>query len=928
MSDNIRPDNEKQFAIDLENELESRRRNDQTEEHQVKQTENSISDRIEKVKPTLDLLLEFKDQADLFVSEAATETANLANDVTFWSQVESPIPNLQRLGRFQLEQELGRGGNGIVYQASDLQLDRTVALKIPRLSSALSGEAKSRFEREAKAAAGLHHPGIVAVYEVGHEQGVDYIVSQFVDGISLSQWLDSNSAHPRESASAVAFLADAMHHAHSRGVLHRDLKPSNVILENNQNDIPFSQRPRIVDFGLAVIKADVSEDLTTTGSIIGTPAYMSPEQTRSHSESIGTATDVYGLGVILYQLLTGKPPFIGNDLIQIVEKVRNEDPICPSQINRDVPKDLAAITSKCLEKRSEDRYASTAELQADLNRFLNNETVLARPASTSVRLKKWIQRNPWVSALILSLFVGVAATSYAAVRATNAETQSRLSAAKTKNEAEKVAAVSEYLEEMFRIPSYLARKKNQLQGKDVTAEQILRHAADKIKDDLESQPQVKARLMTIIGSSLIDIASFEEAEGLLRAGLELNQLNLDSTDPKLAKSHFELGRCLRKIDQVDEAQIQLQAAIEILERDVAENHRLLSNCYNDLGILFRPTDPAVARQWYCKARDLIETYQPNEKENWTLSANIGVLDYLGGNYDLAVETFEHTLELATRSLGEAHPKVATVLGNLSRAHMRLGRFKKAEQLRQRAVDIISNELGPDHVDLGIALIGLANVHQRSGAWEKAFHTEKQALQILRAGLPPHHRQTISATNNHIATLIRMNKLEEALSQTKSIEEADVQRVGDNLDFTSLRNQLLISQVERMSGDFESAKKRIDLVSNHHLTKKNGAIYHDALFANALYLADSGAEDAEKALNDALNYSDSNRMLNVEDRHYMEAVFWSLYGNPMKAIEKLSDALDCGYSDARILGDPDLRPLEGISEFSEIQAAVKRDLLKD
>ncbi len=825
---------------------------------------------------------------------------------------------MRRLGQFEIEKEIGRGGNGIVLQAKDLQLSRRVALKIPHLAAALSDEAKARFEREAKAAASLNHPGIVGIHEVRHEQGMDFIVSQFVKGVNLASWADQHVVTPRQAAACVAFLADAMQHAHQRGVLHRDLKPSNVIVEESSDpDSDLARRCRIVDFGLAVIKTEVADDLTTSGAMIGTPAYMSPEQTFGRSDLIGPATDVYGLGVILYQLLTGQPPFAGKDLIQVVEKVRNEAPQSPQKLKPTIPVDLAAITGKCLEKRTRDRYPSAAALRNDLERFLNNETVLARPASALNRLGKWIQRNPAVTALIGTLMVAVAITSYTAMRTSAAEKKSRRSEEVARIEAGVAIEVSKFLEDMFQIPKFLESRQNQLRGKDVTAEQILNHAATKIQDDLNSQPQVQARLMTIIGSSLTDIGSFEAAEKLLRDGLALNLQYLEGDDPGLAKSHQQLGRLLRKLDKREEAEKQLRLAIAILEENPSGHPRQLANCYNDLGILLRPVDIMAARDAYGTARELTERYLSNEAEDWALSANIASLDYLMGRYEQSAEAFEQALESAIQEYGAEHPKVAMLQGNISRVYLKLGQYDKAKEYRLRDLAISEKELGLDHPETGIALLGLIPIHQLLGELEAAFEKGERAINILKSSLPPNHTHILTAVNNHVITLMRMERFDRALQLAKEIEEMDAQRVGKAADLQMLTNQIMQAQLERMAGHFDAAMSRIDSVIDHPLIETNKAMGTDVRFAKALLLAAIEDESAATFLSESLRFADAAGVIAAPDRAYLEAQFWALANHRGKAISKLREAIAAGYNDARILTDPDLHDLREMQAFQQI-----------
>jgi WD40 repeat protein len=327
-------------------------------------------------------------------------------------------PSGARIGRFELVRRLGIGGTAVVYLANDAQGTGQVAVKIPLPSWFASGDVRERFVREAEAAARLSHPNIVTVYEVGEFPPVWYIASEYCAGPSLAAFLEARDkpVAGRAAAEVVAKLADAMQHAHARGVLHRDLKPSNIFLvpaastrerraESGDDIGQFT--PKIGDFGLAKLREHGGGD-TRSGAVLGTVLYMSPEQAKGSVHEITVQTDVYALGAILYTMLTGAPPFQGATDVDTLQMIVSADPAAPRRLRGDVPSDLSAICLKCLEKSPAKRYASAAELAADLRCFLRNEPTIARAQSALGRATRWVRRYPAYTALIALSVVALA----------------------------------------------------------------------------------------------------------------------------------------------------------------------------------------------------------------------------------------------------------------------------------------------------------------------------------------------------------------------------------------------------------------------------------------------------------------------------------------------------------------------------------------
>ena len=307
---------------------------------------------------------------------------------------------LGELGDYELLEEIGRGGQGIVFRARQKSLNRTVALKIIGLGQWASKAHLKRFRREAEAAAGLDHPGIVPIYEVGERDGSCYFSMKLIEGGQLDALVRQKPMSIRQAAELIAKVARTVHYAHEHGILHRDIKPGNILLDQKGE-------PHLTDFGLARL-VETESTVTRTMEVMGTPSYMAPEQAVGNNATVSSVTDVYGLGAVLYQLLTGHPPFAGGTTYETIKLVLDTEPREARLWNRKIDRDLSTICSKCLEKDPQRRYASALALAEDLERWLKHEPIAARRAGLLRRSRKWVQRNP-TSAILAASLVALAA---------------------------------------------------------------------------------------------------------------------------------------------------------------------------------------------------------------------------------------------------------------------------------------------------------------------------------------------------------------------------------------------------------------------------------------------------------------------------------------------------------------------------------------
>jgi TolB-like protein/Tfp pilus assembly protein PilF len=304
-----------------------------------------------------------------------------------------PASLLGEFGDYELLEEIGRGGQGVVFRAWQKSLNRTVAVKIVGIGQLTTSAHLKRLRREAEAAAKLNHPGIVPIYEVGERDGTYYFSMRFIEGDCLDALVSRGSISLRHAAQLMVKVARTVHYAHEHGILHRDIKPGNILLDT-------SGEPHLTDFGLARL---VEHGSTVTGSleVMGTPSYMAPEQALGNNSDISKPTDVYGLGAVLYELLTGNPPFAGGTTYETIRLLLDSEPQQPRKVNRKIDRDLSTICLKCLEKNPRSRYSSALALAEDLERWLKREPIRAKRSGFFTRAQKWVQRNPTIAGLIM-----------------------------------------------------------------------------------------------------------------------------------------------------------------------------------------------------------------------------------------------------------------------------------------------------------------------------------------------------------------------------------------------------------------------------------------------------------------------------------------------------------------------------------------------
>jgi tetratricopeptide (TPR) repeat protein len=486
----------------------------------------------------------------------------------------APAP--QGLADYDILEELGRGGMGVVYKARQRALDRVVALKMMRPGACGDAGDLARFRIEAQAVARLQHPNIVQIFEVGEHDGQPFLVLEYVGGGSLARHLEGDPLPPPEAARLVETLARAIHHAHAQGIVHRDLKPANVLLvagggwraagQESSSPSPATRHPppatpKITDFGLAKLLQSEQTGLTDTGSFLGTPTYAAPEQALGRVHEIGPLTDVYALGAILYELLTGRPPFRGTTALDTLDQVRSSEPVPPSRVRQGVPRDLETICLKCLQKERDKRYGSALHLAEDLRRFQDGLPILARPVGTAERVWKWARRRPALATLAVVgalILVGLPMGLWAAVtREANLRRLTEHHFAQALQAVEQMLLVVSEVD-LADVPQMGPVRKQLL----LKARALYREFLAERGDDPTVRREA-GRLSSRLGDIFEMLDENREAE---QAYLQAIQLLSPTDDPplrrrELARAQNNLGVLFKKMGRYKEADAALRAAL-------------------------------------------------------------------------------------------------------------------------------------------------------------------------------------------------------------------------------------------------------------------------------------------------------------------------------------------------------------------------------
>jgi serine/threonine-protein kinase len=866
-----------------------------------------------------------------------TSLEDLSSGVTVNLSVRGR-PARPAVAGYEILGELGRGGMGVVYKARHLELNRLVALKMVLAGPHAGPGQLARFRTEARAVARLQHPNIVQIYEIGEHQGLPYFSLELIEGGSLAEKIARQPQPAGDAARLVEALARAVGYAHECGIVHRDLKPANVLLASGGREPPVRDSeaegptggsrpplaawvPKIADFGLAkLLEQEGDAGPTQTGAILGTPSYMAPEQAQGHGPAVGAAADQYALGAILYDLLTGRPPFQGTTLLETLEQVQTREPVPPSQLLDKVPADLETICLKCLQKDPRRRYPDVGALADDLRRFLDGKPILARPVGSAERVARWARRNPRVAGLlaaVATLLVALLAVSWYFTIRLSREKVAVLSAKAEADESARAATEQANL---------LAAEKQAVIAAKAEADDRARAAAEQANVAVEA-------LGALVGKAqglLEDVpGSAKPRQQLLQLALELFQKverhhRPGLTDRSLAAAHSKLGEICLLNNKKDEALAHYEKCRELTEALYAaapDNDLAMGNyavALKNLADYSRDQEKD-----FTKARDLYQRALELQKKNLAVPPGQAVLTQ--GEKQL--------------SLASTHDRLGALAYNQGDPDAAAKHFGKALALREEAGGKapggeVRKELAQSHFFLGA-------VHNRRGDRDGAV-THYEQCQALRRRLWEENRHSVKARSD-LATVdaklgeLRLMRHDVAAAHRDYEENLTLCRELSALNPSDWKAQQRLSLALYMA-----AATAEDLRCPESKARFEECLRLRRAYAKANPADVNGQIELMLALARVGDHAEAVRIAEEEVRRRASnipaAVVQIACGYALsldaaesseqkdayagKAVEALKQARALGFKDLNVIDtDPDLDPLRGLPEFKAFREEV-------
>lgn len=799
------------------------------------------------------------------------------------------------IGRYQLLKKLGEGGMGAVWLAEQHEpVKRQVALKL--IKAAIRDAATlQRFDLERQALAIMNHPAIARVFDAGTTpEGQPYFVMEYVPGVPISLYCEQNQLTIRQRLELLMEVCEGVQHAHQKAIIHRDLKPSNILV----TEINGKPVPRIIDFGIAKAlsatpAATEAETLfTQPGGMVGTLGYMSPEQADPGALDIDTRTDVYSLGAVLYELLTGSLPWNpkqwkSKSLYELLRQLREQDPERPSarlktgahsapppeaqKFTSQLEGDLDWIAMKAIDKDRERRYNSPLELASDLGRYLKHEPVIARPPSLLYRTQKFVRRNRVAVALVSALAILIVGFVISVTRERN----------RANREAELSQNVTKFMTNVFTISN-----PNESSGSSVTARELLDKASAQIENTPGKDSQVQARMMAAMGRTYMGLGLFQQARVLTEHAAAIQTRLLGPASPETLQSQSQLG-------YIYEGQGKYEDGEKLLRQTLAAQQKVLGP--NDPQTLDTGTMLAgilTAQGKYAEAESLIrrtlasqqKRLGPGDQNTLRTMRDLAVNLREQGQYAEAERVSRETLALATPRLGPNHPITLSTMNNLAMTLQAEGKYGDAEKLLRETLRRVTQVYGSESKNALATLSNLGLLLEQEGRLSEAETMERDEMARTRAAMGPEHPDTLGSMDNLAVTLGKERKFAEAEQLLRKELEIEIRTLGSAFPDT-------LATMENLAAILANQKRAEEAI----------AVY-------------------EKVVNLA---GQAEPPIQIQ-AHYTYGSGLSILGRPDQAVQQLQQAAQLGFKDAdQLAGDEDFKPLRSDPRFPDLLASIRK-----
>jgi serine/threonine protein kinase len=889
--------------------------------------------------------------------------------------VTDPVGKPQTIGPYRLIHVLGAGGMGEVWLAEQTEpVQRRVALKLIRAGN-LDSTLVRRFQSERQSLAIMDHPAIAKVFDAGATPaGQPYFAMEYVDGLPITDYCDCKKLGIRDRLNLFMQVCDGVQHAHQKAIIHRDLKPSNILVA----EVDGKPTPRIIDFGLAKAATAVPGEtlFTQVGAFLGTPGYTSPEQADPNVPDIDTRTDVYSLGVVLYELLTGFLPFDTSKwkkqrLDEVLQELRETDPprpstkvsenqgtspasaeargIEPRQLATLLSGDLDWITLKALEKERERRYGTPSALAADVERYLQNRPVEARPESAAYRLRKYVRRNR------VAVAVAAGATALLIAFAVMQTIELR----RITRERDRADRITEFMTNMFKVSD-----PSEARGNIVTAREILDKSSKEIDTGLAKDPETQAQMMQVMASTYMNLGLYSRAHELFERALENRRRVLGPNAASTLESMNSLGWILDRERNDGEAEKITRQALESERRTRGPEDPLTLEAMDNLAIILEnqghyqeeeklqrelieirsrqlgPENPRTLRTMANLAnaihnqgrnKEAEELYRrtlamqqrvlgPDHPQTLASTHNLANLLQDQGHYTEAEALYRETLDAAERVMGPEHPDVANTMTTLANTLVLEGRTSEAEGLYRSALEILLRTLGAEHPYTTLAEEGLANVLSTQGKYAEAEQMHRRIFEVRVRTLGPEHTDTLLSKYNVADVLVREERFREAEKLLRETLAAQTKVLGpENPD--TLASEANLSRVLNNEGRYHEAETTARQAFD--VQRRTLGPRHEDTIVSLQYLATAMVyshryPEAKELFTSIIESSGETPELNNSVFWYDFACVAVVAGAHEDALHYLREAVAHGYSDAAHMRmDADLKPLHGDPRFVQL-----------